>query len=74
MGLTTKMESDIKNIEELLDKLRKMFEKMREVMEEEPAKSDRDTKGLSGFLKGSYGITFLLLIIIIIFFAVGAVK
>jgi len=68
MGRTSKIEGDIKSIEELLEKLRKMLEKMREIMEEESTKSNGDSQSFSGLVGGGQGITFLLLVIIVIFF------
>ncbi len=69
-----RFESDMKNIEDLLEKLRRIMEKMRQIVEEEAGEYDAGIKDATGSLGNGFGITFLILVIIILFFAVGGTK
>lgn len=73
MDMYSKIEEDARRMEELLVMLRKMLERMKEIMGEVPLKTENTKKDSFG-LSATFGGTFLLLVIIIIFFSAGLVR
>ncbi|MBA1334498.1 MAG: hypothetical protein HPY66_2347 [Firmicutes bacterium] len=73
MDRFSKIEEDARRMEELLVMLRKMLERMREIMGEVPLETKNMKKDSYG-LSATFGGAFLLLVIIIIFFSAGSVR